>query len=88
MDGSYSKIHSMCYNCLHHLITLLHNPCMHTKLLVNFYFRKPTISYYNSQVAKKIHSKRDSSKNHLILQYIKHKLISIEKEEKEIEKCV
>ena len=46
------------------------------------------ISYYNSQVAKKIHSKRDSSKNHLILQYIKHKLISIEKEEKEIEKCV
>ena len=50
--------------------------------------RKPTISYYNSQVAKKIHSKRDRSKNHLILQYIKHKLISIEKEEKEIEKCV
>ena len=61
MDGSCSKIHSMCYNCLHHLITLLHNPCMHTKLLVNFYLRKPTISYYNSQVAKKIHSKRDSS---------------------------
>ena len=23
--------------------------------------RKPTISYYNSQVAKKMHSKRDSS---------------------------
>ena len=33
MDGSCSKIHSMCYNCLHHLITLLHNPCMHTKLI-------------------------------------------------------
>ena len=37
---------------------------------------------------QKNHSKRDSSKNHLILQYIKHKLISIEKGEKEIEKYV
>ena len=37
---------------------------------------------------QKIHGKRDNSRNHLILQYIKHKLISIEKEEKEIEKCV
>ena len=35
---------------------------------------------------QKIHGKRDNSRNHLILQYIK--LISIEKEEKEIEKCV
>ena len=61
------------------------------KLPLNFYLRRPMISNLPQAVPSlntEIQSKRDINKNYLILQCIKHKLILIEKVEKEKEICV
>ena len=63
------------------------------KMLSNFYLRRP--KRYQTfpklpirpSLNTEIQSKRDISKNYLILQCIKHKLILIEKVEKERNMC-